>query len=157
MILHRLILVSAVMLGSSCAAEELSCPRVAGQFQALYTPLQGTCGYISDPLMVLIDDKPQSVQTNILMFGNGRLTTDIVMMGCSVQMTQQFESVGKLETYIAAPELAVESANELSGQISMWRYDTVGNLACSGVYDARFVKETATTGAAVVGAAAGVR
>jgi hypothetical protein len=155
--LIRLILASLPVLGLSCAAEEVGCPRVVGQFQPLYTPLSGSCGVIADPMFVKIEDVPQASQTNVLMFGNGRLTTEVVLRGCSVQMIQQFETAERLQTYLEAPELSVESANELAGQVSMFRYDPAGNVSCWGVYQARLLKETAAIGAAVGAAAAGVK
>jgi hypothetical protein len=156
MIPIRLILVSLGVFGLGCAAEEMGCPRVVGQFQPLYTPLSGSCGAIADPMLVKIDDVPQASQTNILMFGNGRLTTEVVLRGCSVQMKQQFETAeARLQTYLEARELAVESANELTGQVSMFRYDPAGNVSCWGVYQARLTKETAAIGAAVGAAASG--
>jgi hypothetical protein len=117
--------------------------------------VSGSCGAIVDPLRVDIDDVPQSVQTNIQMFPNGRLTTDIVRKGCSLQMSQLFESPmpGNYQSYILGPELSVESETELSGRVLMTRWDAVGNIACSGEYDARLLKSTATVGAAVIGAA----
>jgi hypothetical protein len=158
MMLKRLILLSlGGVLGLGCAAEELGCPRVAGQFQPLYTPLSGSCGAIADPLLVNIDDVPQASQTNILMFGNGRLTTEVVLRGCSVQMIQQFEASDRLQTYLEARELNVENANELNGQVSMFRYGADGNISCWGVYQARLLKETAAIGAAVGAAASGVQ
>jgi len=151
----RLILVSlGSVLGLGCVAEEVACPRVVGQFQPLYTPLSGSCGAIADPMLVKIDDVPQSSQTSVLMFGNGRLTTEVMLRGCSVQMIQQFEASDRLQTYLEARELSVESANELSGQVSMFRYGADGNVSCWGVYQARLLKETAALGAAAVGAAA---
>jgi hypothetical protein len=157
MMLIRLILVAfGGVLGLSCAAEELGCPRVVGQFQPLYTPLSGTCGPFADPMLVKIDDVPQASQTSILMFGNGRLTTEVVLRGCSVQMIQQFEASDRLQTYLEARELSVESADELAGQVSMFRYGTDGNVSCWGVYQARLLKEKAAIGAAVGAAATGV-
>jgi len=150
MALIRLILVTlGGVLGLSCTAEEVACPRVAGQFQPLYTPLSGSCGVIADPMLVKIDDVPQASQTSILMFGNGRLTTEVMLRGCSVQITQQFEASDRLQTYLEARELSVESANELAGQVSMFRYGPDGNVSCWGVYQARLLKETAALGAAV--------
>lgn len=148
-----LIAMSCALVGIGCRPEEQTCPRVAGQFQALYTPLTGSCGEVLAPPRVAIVDGPQPVQTSILTFPNGRLTTEVVRRGCTVQMTQLFESpsAGKPQSYITGPDLAVQSANELRGLVSMTRYDTQGNVACSGSYDAHLVKESATIGAAVSG------
>jgi hypothetical protein len=156
MILKSLILVSIGLCAVvGCAAEEGGCPKVVGQFHPLYKQMSGTCGSITDSQpLVKIDDGPQGAQTSILMFGNGRLTTEVVVRGCSVQMKQQFETDARVQSYLEALELSVESENELAGQVSMSRYGADGTVSCSGVYEAHLTKETVAVGTAV-GAAAG--
>ena len=154
MLPNPLVLIALLVLSAGCAAEASSCPRVAGQFQPLYTQLSGTCGEITDPLRIAIDDVPQPVQTSIVTYPNGRLTTEVQRRGCSVRMTQLFESpaAGQPQSYLTGEELSVLSANEMVGQVQMTRYDLNRNPTCWGVYDARLLKETQTVGAAVNGA-----
>lgn len=158
MSLLRLTLFTLVLGTLGCSQDPEVCPRVAGQFQPLYTPLAVTtpspvpyCSQGPDLLRVDIDDTPKPVQTNVVTLSTGRLTTEVVRRGCTVQMSQLFESPGpgQPQLYLSATDLVVHSATEMSGPISMTRYSADGNIACWAPYHARLVKGSDAVGAAV--------
>jgi hypothetical protein len=139
--------VSLLLVG--CGVEDLSCPAVEGVYLPLYTPLQGTCGPIVNPNRVRLESGRNGAPImRIEKFANADVTTEIVMKGCSVRITQSVEEDGYLKSKIDGDPIYIENENELTGQVSLVRYDAAGQLSCSGIYDARFTKGAVTIGAA---------
>jgi len=139
---------SMFVLNNGCGAEETSCPTVGGNYQALYTPLQGNCGPIANPNRVPFDGGRGGNVIKIENLPNGQVTTEIVMKGCSLRMTQEFANDGSVLSRIDGDPIYIDSANELSGTVSLLRYDMNGLVTCQGVYDARFTKNLQTIGGA---------
>jgi hypothetical protein len=139
--------VSVLLVG--CGVDDVSCPSVEGVYLPLYTPLQGTCGPITNPYRVRLEVGRNGASVmRVDMLSNANVTTETVMKGCSVRVTQSVEEHGTLTSKLDGDPIYIESENELSGQVSLTRYDANGALTCSGVYDARFTKGAVTIGAA---------
>ena len=139
---------SMVGLGYGCGAEETKCPTIGGNYQALYTPLQGNCGPIANPNRVPFEMGRRGNIIKIETLPNGQVTTEIVMKGCSLRMTQEFANGGAVLSRIDGDPIYIESENELTGTVNLMRFDGAGQITCSGVYDARFTKNLTTIGGA---------
>lgn len=139
--------VLALVLFAACGAEETKCAKVAGFYEPLYTPLQGTCGPIQNPNRVPFDGGLRGVNMSIQTFPNARVTTEIVMKGCSLRMTQTVDVDGAVQSKIDGPIIEIQSAEELSGTVTMQRFAN-GQVSCWGMYDARFTKNAVTIGGA---------
>ena len=142
-----LVVLSVVLMLAACGAEETKCATVGGFYEPLYTPLMGTCGPIQNPNRVPFDGGLRGVNMNIQTFPNARVTTEIVMKGCSLRMTQIVDVDGAVQSKIDGETIQIESADELTGTVTMTRWDN-GQVACWGMYDARFTKNSVTIGGA---------
>jgi hypothetical protein len=141
------LLAALALLLASCGAEPVKCARVGGFYEPLYTPVQGTCGPIANPYKVPFDGGISGVNMDIRMFSNARVTTEIVMKGCSLRMTQTVDVNGAVQSKIDGETINIHNAEELTGTVTMTRWDN-GQVACSGTYDARFTKNSVTIGGA---------
>jgi hypothetical protein len=138
-----------VAMSNGCGAEETKCPTVGGHYMPLYTALQGNCGPIANPNRVPFDGGRRGNAIQIENLPNGQVTTEIVMKGCSLRMTQEFANQGVTLSRIDGDPIYIESENELSGTVSMMRFDPLnGQITCQGLYDARFTKNLTTIGGA---------
>jgi hypothetical protein len=137
-----------VVLNNGCGAEETKCATVGGNYQPLYTPLQGNCGPVANPNRVPFDGGRRGNAIKIENLPNGVVTTEIVMKGCSLRMTQEFANQGITLSRIDGDPIYIESENELSGTVSLMRFDANGQITCQGLYDARFTKNLQTIGGA---------
>lgn len=134
---------------AGCGTEDASCPEVAGKYEPLYIPLSGTCGSIDRPYRVPFDGGENGVNTIMERHVNMSITTEIVHKGCSVRMTQTVtDKDGRVASQIDGETIAIETQNELNGQVIMTVYDDVGAVSCVGTYDALFTKNTTIIGAA---------
>jgi hypothetical protein len=130
-------------------ATQSTCPAVQGIFNPVYTPVDGSCGPIDSSNPVPFDGGLHGVNTIMQHQGNGTITTDIVLKGCNLHMTQSVtDAAGMLQKRIDAPELRIESATRITGRISFTRYDATSTLVCQGNYDAVFRKAVSAVGAA---------
>lgn len=141
---------SVCLLLVGCAVEDASCPSAEGVYQPLYVPLQGgTCGPISNPNRVRVEvGRNGGSVMRIEMFANADVTTEVVMKGCSMRITQMVAEDGLVKSRIDGDPIYIENENELTGMVQLMRWDDQGQLACSGMYDARFTKSAVTIGAA---------
>jgi hypothetical protein len=139
---------AAGSVAAGCGSEDEGCPNVQGSFQSLYVELSGSCGPIDNPYPVPFEGGASGVNTIIERRVNSNITTDIVLKGCSVGMTQIVsDKDGAVMSQIDSSDLEIMSANELIGQVTLTRYDQ-GELTCSSVYEAYYSKQTAIIGAA---------
>lgn len=126
-----------------------SCPAVQGIFNPVYTRLDGSCGAIDRPNPVPFDGGLHGVNTIIQRLAGASITTDIVLKGCNLHMTQKVaDATGILQSQIDAPELSIESATRVTGRASVTQYDAAGALMCQGNYDAVFSKAMTALGVA---------
>ena len=142
------LLIVAVLAATGCSTPPANCGAVSGSYQALYTPLGGNCGPVQNPHRVPFDGGQNGVQTTIQMFANGDVVTEIVMMGCTARMTQIVEEPGGASSRIDGSPIDIEDANQLTGQVTLARYDGMGTLMCQGTYDATFTKNASTVASA---------
>lgn len=134
-------------LSAACAEQEDACSGVDGLYQALYTPVSGDCGPIAYQTLAVDGTRP--VNTSIQMLSTQNVTTEVILKGCAVRMTQTVaDKTGKVLTQIDAGSLQVRDASELAGQITYAVYDEMSQLACYGTYHATYVKMTTTIGGA---------
>jgi hypothetical protein len=133
---------------AGCATEDDGCASVQGSFQSLYVELSGSCGPIDNPYPVPFEGGTSGVNTIIERRVNSNITTDIVLKGCTVGMTQTVaDKEGAVMSQIDSSDLEIMSESELIGQVTLTRYDQ-GELTCSSVYDAYYSKQTSIIGAA---------
>ena len=125
-----------------------SCPVVQGIFEPVYTLVSGNCGAIENPRAVQFDGGRHGVNRIVERGANASMiTTDIVLKGCVVHMTQEVaDAMGARQLRIDGPELSIESANRISGSIEFVRYDASAQPACTGMYDATFSKNALSVG-----------
>jgi hypothetical protein len=147
---QRMSLVGSVwplaLLVAGCAAEVKSCPAVDGYYAPLYTPVSGNCGTISNAFPVPFEG-PNN--TKIDMLPNVKVSTEIVMKGCTVRMTQTVEKkAGGVASMIDGESINIMSADQLAGRVTVTLFNDQGQPACSGTYDATFNKNTVMTGGA---------
>ena len=143
---------------SACNTEPQTCDKVAADYQALYTPVDGSCGPIANPYMVRFDGGLKGVNTIMQNLANVLLTTDIVMKGCTVHMTQKVSNRegGILLSEIDGQSISLKDQDRLTGRVSIAQYDmATGALLCNGNYDAAFTRNSVTdmSAAGAVGAA----
>lgn len=132
-----------------CGADDPSCPSVEGSYEPLYIPLSGSCGTIERPNRVPFEGGRNGVNTIIERRVNSNITTEIVMKGCSVRMTQTVtDNEARVASLIDGPTIDIMSETELQGQVSMTVFDDEGAVSCSGTYDAVFTKNTQIIGGA---------
>ncbi|MFI5308190.1 MAG: hypothetical protein ACHQ53_12595 [Polyangiales bacterium] len=150
----RAVLVTMVafgMAGAGCGGKIPNCPAVEGTYLPEYRPLSGSCGPISNPFAVPIDGGHKGVNMIITNLPNGRVSTDIVMKGCSMRVTQTVQdAAGQPASTLDGDPIYVQNENELSGTVSFMQFDpTTGSVACSGMYEARFTKQSSPVGGAL--------
>jgi hypothetical protein len=143
---------SVVALGA-CNTEPKTCDKVAGLYQPLYTYVDGGCGNIVNPNMVPFDGGLHGVNTIMQNLANTLVTTDIVMKGCTVHMTQKVQNRegGYLQSQIDGERIQIQDQNRLSGRVAVSMYDATGAPMCNGTYDAMFTKNGSTVGSAANG------
>jgi len=134
----------------ACNSPPKSCPAIGGTYQPLYTVRSGTCGPLTNANNI-------KVENNILIekFANVDVETETIVMGCWLNMTQIVrDKMGAPQQRIDGSSLDVQSADLLSGMVTLTRYDAAGGVSCYGEYDAQLMKPTTTIGGAAVGAGA---
>jgi hypothetical protein len=135
------------MLSAGCGVETKQCSAVEGRYQALYTPLNGTCGPIVMPNSVPVETGYRGAPVmKVETFLNGSVSTEIVMKGCSMRMTQKVMQDGAVRSALEGAQINIENQNELHGTVNLTRYD-MGSAICTGVYDARLTKDASNVSA----------
>ena len=141
------------LVGLGCAVEERSCPRVAGEFAALYTPVQTSCQPLATVYTVPFDSGRHGVQESNKDFGYQIVKTEVEATGCTVRMTQSVikdapagsGGAPLLEQRIRGEALTIDGKDRVTGMVEMIRYDEMQQVTCSGMYDATFTQKAATS------------
>jgi hypothetical protein len=141
-------LLIAVHAVAGCSTPPVNCAAVSGSYQALYTPVGGNCGPVQNPHRVPFDGGKSGVQTTVQMFANANVVTEIVMMGCTARMTQIVQAQGTVQSRIDGSPIDIEDESELTGKVTLTRYDGTGAVMCQGTYDAAFTKNVSTVASA---------
>jgi hypothetical protein len=133
-----------------CSASGAQCPAVAGVYTPQYTPIDGNCGTIANPYPVKFDGGPK-INTNVVRLPTGEISTEVIMKGCTVRMTQVFtDENGNPASQLDGEALNIDSPEQLSGTVNFMLFDaTTGGVACTGTYSALFVKMSTQVGGAV--------
>jgi hypothetical protein len=128
-----------------------TCPTVQGNYLPEFRSISGSCGQISNPFAVPIDSGRKGMNMIITNLPNGRVSTDIVMKGCSMRITQTVQdAMGKPVSVLDGDPIYVQNENELAGTVSFMQFDTTtGRVACTGMYEARFLKQSSPVGGAL--------
>jgi hypothetical protein len=131
----------------ACNSEPPICPGVAGRFEALYQMRSGTCGPVTSANTVQVEDN-----ITIEKFANVDVETETIVKGCTVYMAQTVrnKSTGSVQSKIQGSTLEVHDENQLSGMVTLTRWDAGGQLMCSGEYDLLLRKNTVTLGGAAM-------
>lgn len=133
---------------AGCTADTGSCPKVEGDFAPLYSYKTGNCGMISNAWPVPFEGGPSGNNTTMRSLGNAKVTTDIVMKGCTVRMNQIIDPGPGAGMSEIAGDVTIHNENQLEGVVSVTVFDPTGQPACSGTYDAEFTKPAPTAGGA---------
>lgn len=126
--------------GLGCKPEEKTCPKVFGTFKPEYYPLETNCEPI-DPIYNLpIEDSRSGVATTTQNNYHREISTEVILRGCTLGMTQTVRNVDTLltEQVIQSDHLSVDSENKLTGLVEVTKYDADKKPRCSGMYNAIF-------------------
>jgi hypothetical protein len=133
----------------ACGADEVSCPTVSGIYEPLYVLRQGNCAPLTSTYRVPFDGGNSGVNMTQQRFTNVDVTTEIVMKGCTVRMTQTVaDKMGLRQLQIDGEALSIKNENKIAGVVELVQFDDLQQVACAGLYDATFTKNVGTTGAA---------
>ena len=138
-----LCLVGSALVG--CSSPPPSCPGVAGRFQPLYEMRSGNCGVFGTANTVQVEDN-----ISIEKFANVDVETETVVKGCTVFMKQTIrdKNTGVVQQVVQGSTLEVQDENQLSGMVTLTRYQSDGMMTCSGEYNLLLTKNTMTIGGA---------
>lgn len=143
---------SLALIGLGCSVDEKTCPRVAGEFVALYTPVtpvQASCDPLATVYKVPFDSGKRGVQETNVNLGYERIKTEIEATGCTLSMTQSVikktADSEQLEQKIKGGSLNVDAKDRVTGLVEMIRYDANQQVICSGMYDATFTQMAPTS------------
>ena len=127
-----------------------ACPVPAGEFNALYTPVQTTCEPLTTAYKVLFNSGGRGAQETNVNLGTQRIKTDVVATGCTVSMTQSViqktADSERIEQRIRGASLTIEATDRITGVVEITRYDESQQVTCSGQYDATFTQDIPITG-----------
>jgi hypothetical protein len=141
-------LLSSVLVG--CNSEPEVCPGVAGSFQPLYEQRSGNCGIVGTANNVKVENN-----ITIEKYANVDVETETIVKGCTVYLQQivRNKTTGRVESMVQGSTLEVRDENELSGMVTLTRYnvaDVANPATCSGEYNLTLTKSTATLGGAAM-------
>ena len=141
-------LVGSVFLG--CTAEPEVCPGVGGSFQPLYEQRTGNCGAVPTANNVKVDNN-----ITIEKYANVDVETETIVKGCTVYMKQivRNKTTGRVESMVQGSTLEVQGENQLSGMVTLTRYnvmDVLNPATCSGEYNLTLTKSTQIVGGATM-------
>ncbi len=141
---------AALLLLASCVAEPPTCNTPEGNFRPNYAFVTGTCGPIDQSYWVPVSvGQGGGSVTHVMQVNDAMVSTEVVMKGCAMRMTQQVIQAGKLRTKIDGDSISISNTSSLTGMVSINRWDELGMPACSGMYQATLVKNEITVGAGV--------
>jgi hypothetical protein len=131
-------------------ATNRTCPTTIGVFNASYQEIDGSCEATFEGNQISIAQ--EDIGTGTSSKTENRLSnlvrTDVVLKGCTVGVTQAVvTTMGHTQSEIKG-DLNVESESSLSGHLLRTVYMDNGDVACHGVYNARFVRQDVTIGGA---------
>lgn len=142
----RNLLSSLFLLGTlgACAVDDTMCPAVSGVYEPTYTPLDGTCGFITSPNMLPFGESSGSGSIKTLENRlNDDVTTEVVHKGCTVRVSQTVATKeGILQSQIEGESIKVHNARELSGRVQYIRFNAFNQIECQGNYEATIRKPT---------------
>jgi hypothetical protein len=141
---------ATLLLLHGCAADAPQCATPEGQYRPTYSFVQGNCGEIVNPnwVPVRVGQRGGSV-TDVVQVNDAMVSTEVVMKGCAMRMTQQVIKAGTLRTKIDGDSISISNAAALTGMVSVNRWDELGMPACSGWYNATLTKNSTVVGAGV--------
>jgi hypothetical protein len=136
-----------------CNPESKQCAPVDGFYQPLYTFVNGTCGATLEATnQVNFNSGRHGVQQNFDMMPNMWVTTDIVLRGCSVHMTQKIQvPEGPVKMQIDGQSIAISDEEKLTGLVDVTQYSPDGSIVCQGQYDGTFSKYIQTAPGSIPG------
>jgi hypothetical protein len=133
-----------------CTTETKICPGVAGSFQPLYEQRSGNCGVVAAANNVKVDNN-----ITIENYFNVDVETETIVKGCTVNMKQivRNKTTGRVESIVQGSTLEVEGANQLSGMVTLTRFnvmDVANPATCTGEYNLTLTKSTQVIGGATM-------
>jgi hypothetical protein len=108
-----------------------ACVPPDGAYDAVYTPLSGTCGAVRGPARVTFEAGP-GVSMRVERQASFDVTTEIVLRACAARVTQVVEQQGEVVLRISA-ELTVDADGLPSGTATVTQFEN-GVVACNGTY-----------------------
>jgi hypothetical protein len=139
--------------GSQTAgSEDAGCAAPEGVYEASYTEQSGTCGALDAPARVPLDSGSSGVQTTLERFATSTVTTETVLMGCSLRVTQMVTGAANApRLWIDARALSIGQDGVIRGTAEVTRYDDGGQVECTGVYAVELRAAQGVIGTAGVG------
>jgi len=121
-----------------------TCGRPAGTFDATYQLRSGDCGEV-----ISTDPMPIDGGVTIEKFADRDVQTESVIEGCQLAFVQTVRNIDGLPTQQAqGSALTIDSPTQISGRVTLTRYDESGQPECSGEYDVVLTASTITVGRA---------
>lgn len=139
---------AALLLLQGCGVETPTCSAPQGMYRPAYIAMQGNCGPIQDANWVPVGAGQNGAPvTNIVSVNDAMVSTEVVMKGCAMRMTQEVTRMGRLRTKIDGDSISITNASSLTGMVSINQWDELGAPACSGLYMATLTRNETTVGA----------
>jgi hypothetical protein len=107
--------------GADDADAGAACGNVGGPYSVIYTEISGTCGPINSANTVKIDNT-----ITMEKYVNVDVDTETIVRDCRV--------------LIQGNALRVDADGNVAGTVTLTRYNTAGDLSCTGEYEAAFTK-----------------
>jgi len=140
---------AAVAEGTTLAPDGGSdaCPHPDGVYQASFALVSGDCGPL-DPTDLSLGLGAGGVTSQTQIRVDSRVVTDVVLAGCTLNLTQTIENADRaVLSELSGEGLRIEPDGTLTGRASFTRYDEgTGAPACSGVYDLTLSPSTTVVG-----------
>jgi hypothetical protein len=123
---------------------QTACSEPRGIYEAIYTPLSGTCGPFEAPARV-----PFDASTTFATFAAVDVTTEIVVQGCSLRVTQVVsDRQGAILERIVMDDLVIGEDDRIRGTATLTRFEG-GAPTCTGTYAVELSRSTTTIGEAI--------
>jgi hypothetical protein len=132
-----------------------ACEPPSGLYEASYEQRSGSCGELDELASVSFDSARSGVSTHVAQFADRTVTTEIVVFGCLMRLTQTITADGSVVLRVHAV-LSIGSDGRLTGDAEVTRFDQE-RPACQGAFALTLTRSGAIGSAAATdaGTAAG--
>jgi hypothetical protein len=139
---------ATLLLAQGCGVETPNCTAPKGDYRPAYALVQGNCGEIANPYWIPVEVGANGAPvTRTISVNDSMISTEVIMKGCAMRMTQSEVKAGKLRAKIDGDSINIGNTSALTGMVVVNRWDELGNAACAGVYNATLVRNETSTAA----------